>query len=289
MKYQALFIFLLISRFCGAQSNSSFQYTSENLFDPSADVILVAAHRGMHINFPENSLKSIEDAILHNIDIVEVDVRLTKDGIPILIHDKKVDRTTTGSGKVKDLTYQEICEFSLLDSAGMPTEFQVPSLAEALDFGKNQVVFDIDLKVKSRHIKKVAQVIEECEAVNSVFFYDSRYAVMRKIAKYLPSAMRMTKVNPNRRAIKRAMVSVNPDIVHLGNSESQRESSFIEKMQGKYRKPVFANALGKLDKALEVSPDTLNYFINKRINIIQTDKPDVVLEYLIANGRHIKI
>ncbi|WBL24907.1 glycerophosphodiester phosphodiesterase family protein [Zunongwangia sp. HGR-M22] len=286
MKYKALFIFLLISRFCGAQSNSSFQYTNENLFDPSPTVILVAAHRGMHTNFPENSLQSIEDAIVHNIDIVEVDVRLTKDGIPILIHDRKVDRTTTGSGKVKNLTYQEICELSLLDKDGTPTEFKVPSLAEALNFGKNQIVFDIDLKVKSRHIKKVAQVIEDCKAVNSVFFYESRYAVMRKIVKYLPSAMRMTKVNPNRRAIKRAMVSVNPDIIHLGNSESQRESLFIEKMQKKYRKPVFANALGKLDESLEVSPDTLNYFINKKINIIQTDKPDVVLEYLKTNGKH---
>ncbi|WBL23146.1 glycerophosphodiester phosphodiesterase family protein [Zunongwangia sp. HRR-M8] len=286
MKSQALFIFLLISRFCGAQSNSSFEYTSENLFDPSPTVILVAAHRGMHTNFPENSLQSIEDAIVHNIDIVEVDVRLTKDGIPILIHDRKVDRTTTGSGKVKNLTYQEICELYLLDKDGTPTEFKVPSLAEALDFGKNQVVFDIDLKVKSRHTKKVAQVIEDCKAVNSVFFYESRYAVLRKIVKYLPSAMRMTKVNPNRRAIKRAMVSVNPDIIHLGNSESQRELSFIEKMQEKYRKPVFANALGKLDESLEVSPDTLNYFINKKINIIQTDKPDVVLEYLKSNDKH---
>ena len=100
--------------------------------------------------------------------------------------------------------------------------------------------------------------------------------------------MRMTKVSMNRRAIKRAMLNVDPDIVHLGNSERDRNPALIKKVQQYYKKPVFANALGKLDKAAEQNPDTLEYFLNKGINIIQTDRPDIVLEYLIARERHLR-
>ena len=288
MKYKILIVVFLIFECTKAQDLSAFQYAKEGLFNPSPSVILVAAHRGMHVNYPENSIPAIQDAIDHHIDMVEIDVQITKDGIPILMHDETIDRTTNGSGKVRKLTYAEICEFNLVDKQGNETPYDAPSLAEVLVLGKNKILLDLDLKLKPRHLKKVLEVIKEQEAVNSVVFYESRHDVMRKINKYLPSAMRMTKVSMNRRAIKRAMLTVDPDIVHLGNSERERNPRFINKVQQLYKKPVFANALGKLDKAAEQNPDTLDYFVNKGINIIQTDRPDIVLEYLIARERHLR-
>ncbi|MFC6858515.1 glycerophosphodiester phosphodiesterase family protein [Zunongwangia atlantica] len=288
MRYKILIVFLLIFECCKAQSFNSFDYAKQHLLDPSPAVILVASHRGMHINYPENSIAAIQDAIDHHIDIVEIDVQITRDGIPVLMHDEEIDRTTTGSGKVKKMNYAEICEFRLLDKNGRETEFYVPSLAEVLELSKNKILLDIDLKLKTRYLKNVAQVIEEQQALNSVFFYHGKHSVLKKLEKYLPSAMRMTKVSANRRAVKRAMLKVDPEIVHLGKSEKDRDPVFIKNVQEYYRKPVFANALGKLDVEAEKNPDTLNYFIDKGINVIQTDRPDLVLEYLIARGKHFK-
>ncbi len=101
MKHKILIVLFLVLESCKAQSISSFQYSRANLLDPSPAVILVAAHRGMHQDYPENSIPAIQEAIDHHLDIVEIDVQITKDGIPILMHDEEIDRTTTGRGEAQ--------------------------------------------------------------------------------------------------------------------------------------------------------------------------------------------
>ncbi|RNF39850.1 glycerophosphodiester phosphodiesterase [Planococcus salinus] len=67
------------------------------------------AHRGWSGKAPENTLSAIKLALEEpNIDCIEIDVHLTRDGIPVVIHDYKVDRTTDGSGYVKDMTAADI-------------------------------------------------------------------------------------------------------------------------------------------------------------------------------------
>src|SRR5690349_5804539 len=66
--------------------------------------VLVAAHRSAHLVHPENSLAAIRDAIAIGADIIEVDVRKTKDGVYVLLHDEKIDRTTTAKGAVSNYT-----------------------------------------------------------------------------------------------------------------------------------------------------------------------------------------
>ena len=70
--------------------------------------ILTCAHRGHQENSPENSLKSIQDAINEGIEMAEIDIRQTKDGKFVLMHDSTLDRTTNGSGDVTDYTLQEL-------------------------------------------------------------------------------------------------------------------------------------------------------------------------------------
>lgn len=68
----------------------------------------VASHRGDRTSAPENTLAAFQAAMDASSRFVETDVRLTKDGVPILMHDQWVDRTTNGTGKVTDLTLAEI-------------------------------------------------------------------------------------------------------------------------------------------------------------------------------------
>lgn len=72
------------------------------------DKRLVAGHRGMMARYPENTLLSFEKALALGVDMLEMDINITKDGIPVVIHDRSVDRTTNGKGAVRELNLKEI-------------------------------------------------------------------------------------------------------------------------------------------------------------------------------------
>ena len=70
--------------------------------------ILVAGHRGMKALYPENTLFSMGKALRAGVDMIETDLNRTKDGEIVLLHDLRVDRTTTGSGPVGSMTLKEL-------------------------------------------------------------------------------------------------------------------------------------------------------------------------------------
>ena len=100
------FIITLLSTQFYAQNRVS--QIREQLMSRSTNSVLVVAHRGDWRNFPENSLEGIENAIKMGVDIVELDVQRTQDGVLILMHDETLNRTTTGKGKVSEVTMDYI-------------------------------------------------------------------------------------------------------------------------------------------------------------------------------------
>lgn len=74
----------------------------------TSDQIILAAHRGWSARYPENTLVSYRAALAEDIDEIELDIHLSRDGIPVLIHDYTVDRTTDGKGYVRDFTLDEL-------------------------------------------------------------------------------------------------------------------------------------------------------------------------------------
>lgn len=106
---------------------------------------LVIAHRGGVSLGPENSLSAIERSMLLGVDAVEVDVRLSADGCVVLMHDKAVDRTTNGKGRVENLSLGQLKELLLLDADGNVTDESVPTLAEVFELvgGRCRVLVDV--------------------------------------------------------------------------------------------------------------------------------------------------
>ena len=68
----------------------------KELHDPSSNYVVVVAHRGDWRNYPENSLPAIESCIRMGVDVVEIDLKLTKDSVLVLSHDRTLNRCTTG-------------------------------------------------------------------------------------------------------------------------------------------------------------------------------------------------
>ena len=82
----------------------------KEFLNPTSKNVLVASHRAVHHELPENSLPAIKEAIRLGVDIIEIDVKVSKDGIPMLMHDGKVDRTTTGKGDLETQNLRSAAE-----------------------------------------------------------------------------------------------------------------------------------------------------------------------------------
>ena len=115
------------------QAVSAYSPSVLSLRQPG-DAVFVAGHRGDQEAAPENTIPAFQAAFDAGVDFVETDVQLTADGFAVLMHDETVDRTTDGSGAVRDLTFAEL---RMLDAGSwFSDEFagtRVPELAEFLD------------------------------------------------------------------------------------------------------------------------------------------------------------
>src|SRR5271170_8058208 len=100
--------------------------------DRLAKKIVVIAHRGAHREAPENTLASLEKAIQIGCDYVELDVRRTKDGALVIMHDASVNRMTNGKGKIEDLTLAEIRKLEIKSRRKEWSGLKMPTFDEML-------------------------------------------------------------------------------------------------------------------------------------------------------------
>lgn len=106
--------------------------------------VSVISHRGDWRNTPENSIRAIQNCIDLGVNMVEIDIKKTKDNELILLHDKTLDRTTTGKGLPQDYTLAEIKQMRLRNGAGVATSHQIPTLEEAMIVAKSKIWVNID-------------------------------------------------------------------------------------------------------------------------------------------------
>ena len=114
------------------------------MHDPSSKYVVVVAHRGDWRNYPENSIPAIESAISMGVDIVELDLKLTKDSVLVLSHDDTANRTTTGKGLISTMTLDSLKGFNLRYVNGVKSKYKMPTLKEALEVCKDRISVNID-------------------------------------------------------------------------------------------------------------------------------------------------
>ncbi len=136
-------------------------------------MMLVIGHRGVPDMAPENTIESFEKVLELNLDGFELDVQLTKDNIPVVIHDEKVDRTTDGKGFVKDYNYKDLRK---LDAGSYYNSkykgAKIPALEEVLELisGKD-IYFNIEIKsgiIRYINIEeKIIELLEKYDYINN--------------------------------------------------------------------------------------------------------------------------
>jgi glycerophosphoryl diester phosphodiesterase len=140
------------------------------VYDPDCTDKMALGHRGTgayNLWATENTLYAYEYAWEMGADSVEIDVRQTKDGELVIMHNATVDFTTNGKGNVSDMTLAELKALRMYSvNPGVPVQ-SVPTFKEALGFIKGKMLIDIDLK--SREIAKIIGEIEETGMINSAY------------------------------------------------------------------------------------------------------------------------
>lgn len=133
----------------------------------------IFAHRGYSAAFSENTMTAFVEAEKAGADGIELDVQLTKDGEVVIIHDEKVDRTTSGSGFVKDFTYRDLRKLNA-NKKGLKKE-PIPSLTEVFEWLQtNELLCNIELKNGRFRYEgmeeKVISLIEKYGLANRIIF-----------------------------------------------------------------------------------------------------------------------
>lgn len=124
---------------------------------------LVISHAACGGHAPENTLAGVRKALELGADAIEIDVQASADGVPVLMHDLAVDRSTNGSGEVAKLTLEQL---RALDAGGE----RVPTLAEVLAVTAGKALLVIEIKQPGIEAQ-VSDVVRECEALGEVMVW----------------------------------------------------------------------------------------------------------------------
>lgn len=123
---------------------------------------IISGHRGGTVKgFPENCIATLENTLRYTPAFFEIDPRLSKDSVAVLMHDETLDRTTNGKGKVSDYTFEELQKFRLKDPEGQVTDYKIPTLKEVILWSKGKTVVNLDKK--DVPLAMTAKILTECK------------------------------------------------------------------------------------------------------------------------------
>ena len=243
----------------------------ENLLGNYSDRVLVVSHRADWRNAPENSLQGIRNCIDMGVDMVEIDLKKTKDGHLVIMHDKTINRTMTGKGNAEDYTLAELKAMRLKNGAGCKTRHQIPTLEEVMLLCNHCVI-----KAGLPYERVKAENGDVLDKVIFMPIVNLHKEGAEKIINDYQSHMKPT-------AYELVFNDDNEEILRL-----------IRKVRDSGAK-LFINSLWPElcgghddDRAVELhQPDeSWGWILNQGAKLIQTDRPALLLEYLRKKKLH---
>jgi len=241
------------------------------LSPPKHGGVYVVAHRGAHDGIPENTLPAYQKAIELGVDFVEIDVRTTKDGKFVSIHNETVDAYAGGTkGRIKDMTFEDVRALDV--GSRVRPEWKgtkIPTFEEILDLCKGKVGIYLDLK--EAPIEKLVPPIKERGMEHSIIWYIGG-AQVPKLRKECPECIEMP--DPGIETGLAALLdSVKPHVV--ASSWGDLSKTFVEKCHA-------AKAIVIVD---DKGPETWKPMLEWGVDGIQTDHPADLIKLLEERGK----
>jgi glycerophosphoryl diester phosphodiesterase len=269
------------------------------LRDPKSPHVLVIAHRGCWQDTAENSLAGLRLCDQVGVDMVEADVRRSKDGVLVMMHDATVDRTTSGAGRVDALTLAELRTLRLRRGGGGPDApligETVSTFAEYMAAAKGRMLINLDPKAEVN-----AQAYEELKAsglLGQVLFKQAA-AGEQDLAASAPFVLKAPFAMP----ITAGADPLDVVVQRLGNGPfAAVELSFTEPSRlaaataatRKLGARAWLNTLrdpklngGYMDSAALTDPEGVwGYLLEAGVDAFQTDEPRALIRYLRTKSR----
>ncbi|MFY0255287.1 glycerophosphodiester phosphodiesterase family protein [Chitinophaga sp. 30R24] len=261
--------------------------------------VLVVAHRGDWRNAPENSLLAFTYAAAMGVDIVELDLKKTKDGEIVIMHDETIDRVANGKGKPADYTLEEIRKFRLRNGLGRVTNNPIPTLREVMIALKGKVMVNLD-KSYDYYDEAFAILKETGTLQQAIFKSEVPYADLKqRYPVLIDSIIYMPVVNLDKPFAKQIITDylhyMRPYAFELvfqkDTAAVLSNNAFITEQQSKiWMNSLWAslNAGHDDDKAVEEgnTKDSWDWLIEHGATVIQTDRPALLLRYLQKRKLH---
>ena len=192
----ALFFLIMLSFPQNLPAQSTEPYMNESNKDSESLNIFqkqffVIAHRGASAYYPENTMSAFRAAVDMNADMIELDVLISKDNIPVVFHDEKLNKKTNGSGYVMD---HILSDLKKLDAGSwFDPKFKnerIPTLREVLEYSNNKIFVNIEIKSeavtqveKNGIVELVLKLVEELGMQDKVIISSFDYRVLERVKK----------------------------------------------------------------------------------------------------------
>jgi len=234
---------------------------------------LVSAHRGGPSDgFPENAIPTFAEVASKMPAIIECDIAMTKDSVLVLMHDETLDRTTTGKGKLSRKTFEELKELKLKDNNGVVTNYRIPTLEDALQWGIGRVIYTLDVK-KSVPYEKVIELIRKTKAeANSIIItYSANQAeVVNRLA---PDLMISTTIKNTDDLNRLSEMSI-PDTRLIAFVGTREPDTALYTLLRQHGIKSILGTIGNLDRSAERAGYQLYAdFIVRGADVLSTDRP----------------
>ncbi len=289
-----IFAFLTLANAFAADRIDSLR---NKLFNNQGQVI-VASHRGDWRNFCENTLEGVLSAARMGVDIVEIDIQKTKDSKLIVMHDDRLDRTTTGKGRIADWTLDSIKTLKIKNGCNIKTKQNVPTLEEVLIAAKGKVLLNLDKA--DRYFNDIYPLLVKTGTERQIVMKGRLPAeeVKERFGKYLDKVIYMPIVDLDKKgaaeAIDDYIKNLHPvafELLYVNDSNSL-PWQLAEKLKGKAL--IWYNTLWDTmagahddDASLIDINNGWGFLIDKMgCRILQTDRPAMLINYLRSRNMH---
>lgn len=239
--------------------------------------VVAVGHRGTLKFAPENTIAAFNKAIELGADLLEMDVRETKDGQLVIMHDGNIARTTTGRGNVAELTLDEIRQYDAgskfaPENAGE----KVPTFAEVLAAIKGRALPDIDFKAGDP--QKVIEAVREAGLIGKVTLFCGDWTKMHATLNIEKGFLIRPTAPKGLDGLETVIKEFDPPIVNM--DWPYFTEAFVREIHLK-GKLAFVNTMGKTD-----DETSLTRAIDAGADYIQTDRLDLLLPLLRARQLH---
>lgn len=234
---------------------------------------LVSAHRGGPSDgFPENAIPTFAEVASKMPAIIECDIAMTKDSVLVLMHDETLDRTTTGKGKLSRKTFEELKELKLKDNNGLVTNYRIPTLEDALQWGIGRVIYTLDVK-RSVPYEKVIELIRKTKAeANSIIITYS--ANQAEVVNRLAPDLMISATIKNRDDLNRLSELSIPDTRLIAFVGTREPDTALYTLLRQHGIKSILGTIGNLDRSAEKAGYQLYAdFIVRGADVLSTDRP----------------